>query len=186
LQDAFVHVLLERGYAGTTVREVAEVAGVAIGTFYAYFGNMKALAAICIHRVVAQAAKDARHAVDDVKGESLDVVAGALLNSQLRSVMADPKTWAALYLLERQVSSPAAFRKHYEEWVELWQHAISIAADPLPAERLQTVARMAHVMTYSWLAQCLLTVGPDVNQQWLRNELHTAVQAYLSVSREGG
>lgn len=184
MQYAFVRVLLERGYAQTTVREVAAVAGVAIGTFYAYFGNMQALAAVCIHGAVKQAAKDARRAVDELQGESLEVVAGALLNSQVRSVMADPRTWAALYLLERQVSSPAAFRKHYDEWVKLWQHTIAISADPPPPERLPTVARMAHVITYSWLAQCLLTIGPRVDAQWLRRELHVAVQAYLTLSRD--
>ncbi len=34
LQDAFVRVLLDRGYAAMTVRELAGVAGVGIGTFY--------------------------------------------------------------------------------------------------------------------------------------------------------
>ncbi|UGA37269.1 TetR family transcriptional regulator [Chromobacterium haemolyticum] len=42
LQQAFVQVLLERGYAKTTVREVAAVAGVAVGTFYQYVRNMDA------------------------------------------------------------------------------------------------------------------------------------------------
>ena len=41
LQDAFVRVLLERGYEKTTIREVAAVAGVGVGTFYEYFGNMR-------------------------------------------------------------------------------------------------------------------------------------------------
>ena len=45
LRDAFVRVLLERGYAKTTIREVASVAGVGVGTFYEYFGNMRSLAA---------------------------------------------------------------------------------------------------------------------------------------------
>lgn len=159
------------------------MAGVAIGTFYAYFGNMQALAAVCIHRAVTQAARDARNTIDELSGESLEIVAGAMVNSQVSSVMADREAWAAFYLLERQVSSPAKFRKHYEEWVRLWQHAIAISANPPPPERLPTVARMAHVITYSWLAQCMLTLGPRVDAQWLRRELHSAVQAYLAVSR---
>jgi AcrR family transcriptional regulator len=43
LQEAFVRVLIEEGFEKTTVREVTAVAGVGIGTFYDYFGNMDAL-----------------------------------------------------------------------------------------------------------------------------------------------
>eukprot|EP01032_Pedospumella_encystans_P032668 gene32668-biopygen26940 len=39
VQEAFVRVLLERGYDGVTIREVAAVAGVGIGTFYALTAN---------------------------------------------------------------------------------------------------------------------------------------------------
>src|SRR5258708_30007844 len=49
LQEAFVRVLIEDGFKKTTVREVTAVAGVGIGTFYDYFGNMDALAAPWIH-----------------------------------------------------------------------------------------------------------------------------------------
>src|SRR4030081_4140458 len=60
LQEAFVRVLSEDGFERTTVREVTAVAGVGIGTFYDYFGNMDALAALCIHRRMKALALAAR------------------------------------------------------------------------------------------------------------------------------
>src|ERR1700730_5498641 len=60
LQEAFVRVLIEEGFEKTTVREVTAVAGVGIGTFYDYFGNMDALAALCIHRRMKALASAAR------------------------------------------------------------------------------------------------------------------------------
>src|SRR4029077_21221254 len=60
LQEAFVRVLVEQGFEKTTIREVTAVAGVGIGTFYDYFGNMDALAALCIHRHIKALASAAR------------------------------------------------------------------------------------------------------------------------------
>lgn len=45
LQEAFVRVLIDRGYEKMTIREVTAVAGVGIGSFYDYAPNLRALAA---------------------------------------------------------------------------------------------------------------------------------------------
>ena len=70
LQEAFVRVLLDGGCEKTTVREVVAVAGVGVGTFYEYFGNMPALAALVVHQHVKALAQQAR-------------AAGALLRAEL-------------------------------------------------------------------------------------------------------
>lgn len=48
--EAAERVLLKRGYEGTTTKEVAEVAGVGIGSLYEYFPNKEALIAAVIDR----------------------------------------------------------------------------------------------------------------------------------------
>jgi AcrR family transcriptional regulator len=45
LQDAATTLFEERGYAGTTVRDIAEVAGVTERTFFRYFGSKEELLA---------------------------------------------------------------------------------------------------------------------------------------------
>src|ERR1700704_6285718 len=74
LQEAFVRILIEQGFEKTTVREVTAVAGVGIGAFYDYFGNMDALAALCIHRRMKALALAAR----SVAAEQADKRVGRL------------------------------------------------------------------------------------------------------------
>lgn len=178
LQEAFVRVLLERGYARTTIREVASVAGVGVGTFYDYFGNMRALAAKCISEAVRGAEQEGRQAIEHARGQPLDAVVDALLDALIGSIVRDTPAWAALMLLERQLSSSSAYRQHYESWVAMWQLALESAAQP-PAQ-LVARARMSHAITYGWVEQSLLTLDPPPTREFLRAEIGRAVKAYLA------
>lgn len=75
LQQAFVQVWLERGYARTTIREIAAVAGVSVGTFYEYCADKQSLAALCIHRHV-QAMADRLRAAHRAAGDAARVPGG--------------------------------------------------------------------------------------------------------------
>ena len=180
LQDAFVQVLLERGYAKTTIREVAAVAGVGIGTFYEYFGNMRSLAAKWISDTVRDAERQLRQAFETRRGRPVAEIVDAMLDVQVHAVAADAQTWRLLFMLERQVSAPSAFRRHYDTWVETWRDALAGASDPPAAHRLDLVARMAHAISYGWLSQCMLTADPPLTEQNLRLELGLAMHGYLA------
>jgi len=178
LQQAFVRVLLERGYARTTIREVAAVAGVGVGTFYEYFGNMRSLAAKCISEAVRGAERSGRAACAPLAGQPRAAIAAALIERLATDIGADTATWSALFLLERQISTPAAYREHYERWVDMWAQALGSASDP-PA-RLAAVARMAHSISYGWISQRLLTgEAGSLDAQELHVDLKQAVLAYL-------
>ena len=183
LQDAFVRVLRERGWEKTTIREVAAVAGVGVGTFYDYFGNMRALAAVCIHARVLALAAAGHAAIDAARGQPLAQVVDALLDSQVDGTLNAAADWAALFLVERQVSGVQAFRKHYEAHVAMWQAALLAAAD-VPADA-PGAARMLHAMCYGWVSQSLLALGPQVDAQGLRGRLRQAVQAYVGTLERG-
>ena len=178
LQDAFVRVLLERGYEKTTIREVAAVAGVGVGTFYEYFGNMRALAALCIHQRVQALAEAGQAALDAAHGQPLAQVLDAQLDVQVGRVMAEAPMWAALFLVERQVSTPQAFRKHYEAYVALWRRTLEAACDA--PHDAPAAARLLHAMTYGWVSQSLLAQGPQVDAAALRAQLGQAAQAYAA------
>src|ERR1700741_1017777 len=106
LQEAFVRVLVEDGFEKTTVREVTAVAGVGIGTFYDYFGNMDALAALCIHRRMKALALAARSVAAEQTDRPLLAVAHAVADTYALSITGELKTWVALFRLERQISTP--------------------------------------------------------------------------------
>lgn len=180
LQDAFVRVLLERGFEKTTIREVAAVAGVGVGTFYEYFGNMRALAALCIHQRV-KALEDAGMAVAQaMQGQPLAQGVDAQLDVQVGQVMGEAPVWAALFQVERQVSTLAAFRKHYEAHVQVWDRTLQAAGVPRDAARRAEAARMLHALTYGWVSQSLLACGSQIDARALRAQLGQAAHAYAA------
>ena len=48
IQDAFVLLLVERGYEKVSMREIAGVAGVGLGTLYLYFPGKDSIAAVTV------------------------------------------------------------------------------------------------------------------------------------------
>jgi AcrR family transcriptional regulator len=169
--------LRERGFEKTTIREVAAVAGVGVGTFYEYFGNMRALAAVCIHERVKALARDAHAAGEAAQGQPLVQVVDTLLSSLVQGTLGQAADWAALFLVERQISGVEAFRKHYEAQVRMWQAALEGASDA-PADA-PGAARMLHAMCYGWVSQSLLALGPQVDAQALHAQLRKATLAYV-------
>lgn len=176
LQEAFVRVLIEEGFEKTTVREVTAVAGVGIGTFYD-FGNMDALAALCIHRRMKALASAARSVAAEQADRPLLASAHGVADAYALSITGELKTWVALFRLERQISTPKAFHKQYAAHVEMWRSALAQAADP-PAD-VGAAARMLHCITYGWLSQSLIAKGSQVSTNALIRELRDAIDAYL-------
>lgn len=180
LQEAFVRVLLERGYERVTVREVAAVAGVGVGTFYEYVANKEALAALTIHMCVKQQAQAMQASIERHRGKPMADLARAIIDDQVELLMGDADKWLALFLLERRVSGVDAYRKHYDQYVAMWRGALASACDPLSAERLDHAARMVHAIVYGWVTQSLITLGSGLDKALLKAELLSAVGAYLS------
>ena len=57
LQESFVRLLHERSAAEITIREITNLAGVGLGTFYEYFAKKEDLLALTIHLQVKQHAE---------------------------------------------------------------------------------------------------------------------------------
>src|ERR1700704_4588456 len=133
LREAVARGLIEEGFEKTTVREVTAVAGVGIGTFYDYFGNMDALAALCIHRRMKALALAARSVAAEQADRRLLAIAHVVADTYAFSITGELKTWVALFRLERQISAPKAFHNQYAAHVEMWGSALARAAHP-PAD----------------------------------------------------
>src|SRR5258708_9250022 len=146
LQEGFVRVLIEQGFEKTTIREVTAVAGVGIGTFYDYFGNVDALAALCIHRRMKALALAARSVAAEQADRRLLAIAHGVADTYALSITGELKTWVALFRLERRISTPKVFHKQYAAHVEMWRSALARATDP-PAD-VGTAARMLHYIAF--------------------------------------
>ena len=175
LQEAFVRVLIERGFEKMTIREVVSVAGVGIGTFYDYVPNLRALGASTIHQRCLDSALVLRAAVAHHAGQPVDLMVAALLQALVQSGFSRPQEWTALLLLERQVSSASALRKVHEEFVDIWAQALRQSSAALPEAKITSLARTAHALSYGWYSHDLLFYFDDPQHSRSIEEIATAI-----------
>lgn len=180
LQEAFVRVLLERGFDAMTVREVASVAGVGIGTFYDYVSDKQALAALTIHMRVRAMGQGLLARAESLRGQPLGQLVPALAEHQIAATRQEARVWAALYQLERLISSPEAYRKNYKRHVDAWAGALACAGDAPAADALIRLARAVHVLTYGAVLQALLTQGVRTDWGLLKADLMCSLRGHLS------
>ena len=191
LREAFVQLLVERGYAAITIREVVAVAGTGLGSFYEYFASKEDIALVCLH-LRSKALLLAMHAsvVDQPPRQLANVVDGVVA-ALLQAHGTEPLAWRAHYTLERHLSSPEAYRKMYDRFVAQWALAFASATDLClhgaaghpsnlsHAGLLQEVARVSHTLTYGLFAHAFIagTSPPDLPP--LGRQARTAVIAYV-------
>lgn len=178
LQDAFVRLLVERGYAAITVREIVLVAGTGLGSFYEYFASKEDLARVCLHLRTKALLLGIRSAAADQAGQPLAGIVEAVIDSQLQAHRERPEEWGAHYLLERHYSCAEAYRKTYERFVDAWAGAIASACDLPPDYPVREAARVAQTILYGLFTHAYLGApGPD--PQALRIQACSAITAYL-------
>ena len=183
LQEAFVRVLIERGFEKMTIREVVSVAGVGIGTFYDYVPNLRALGAYTIHQRCLDSAIVLRAAVNLQAGKPVDLMVAALLQALVQSGFSRPKEWTALLLLERQLSSASALRKVHEEFVEIWAQGLRQSSAALPEAKITSLARTAHALSYGWYSHDLLFYFDDPQHSRSIEEIATAIVDLVRATR---
>lgn len=182
LQESFVRVLVERGYEKMTIREVAAVAGIGVGTFYDYVPNLRALAASTIHKRCMDTASILQSTVAAQKGQDIQTIVKALLQALVTEGFGRPKEWTALLLLERQVSSAAALRKIHETYVQVWADAIRLSEVNIPSAKITPVARMAHSLSYGWYSHDLLFYTDDPQHSRSIAEIASAIEGIIQLA----
>ncbi|XLZ69467.1 TetR/AcrR family transcriptional regulator [Massilia sp. SR12] len=181
IEQAFVQLLVEKGYAQVSIRQVLALAGVGAGSFYEYFASKEALAAVCIRLRVRAIAQALQEAVLASAAATLPERVDALLAAQLQAPLAHPEQWAALFHLERQVSKPQAFRELYREFVALWERGLGAGGDWPAGVALGDAAFAAHSIAYSLVSQTLMARSERPDAAALRALVRQAVHGYLSV-----
>lgn len=181
IEQAFVQLLVEKGYAQVTIRQVLALAGVGAGSFYEYFASKEALAAVCIRQRVRAIADGLQAAVLASAAAPLPERVDALLAAQLQAPLAEPEQWASLFHLERQVSKPQAFRELYREFVALWERGLGAGGDWPAGVALGDAAFAAHAIAYSLVSQTLMARSERPDAAALQALVRQAVHGYLSV-----
>jgi len=182
LQDAFVRVLIDRGYEKMTIREVVAVAGVGIGTFYDYMPNLRSLAASAINKHCTEAWVVLSSTMALNEGLSIDQTVEHMLKALVKEGFRNPKEWTALLLLERQVSSAEALKKIHDLYVQLWASAIRHSTLVIEEDKLIGVSRMAHAISYGWYSHDLLFYIDDPRHTRSIDEIAQGIVGVIKLS----
>jgi len=178
--EAFVRLLLEKGYARLTIREIAAVAGVGLGTVYEHFPNKKAIAANCIHQRFKGVGAGSAGRIEALRGQPLVRIADALLDDFVALHSDNPQQWSALIYLERQISDAAAYQALYQHFVDIWYQAICASSARMDEADAREAAYVLHATVYGLLYQTLMCRPDFVATSLFREQLGALVHGYLA------
>lgn len=180
--DAFVRLLLERGYARLTIRDIVAIAGVGLGTLYEYFPNKKSIAANCIRQRFKSVGERMLACIEASRGKPLAEIADALLDTVVALHAERTEEWSALIFLERQISDEEAYRTLYRHFVGIWTQAIRASDEPVQQEAAEEVAYILHAAVYGLLYQTLMCRPQAVGTPMFRQQLGSLVHGYLGTT----
>jgi AcrR family transcriptional regulator len=184
LEQAFVRVLMLTGdFQKVRVREVIDLAGVGIGTFYDYFPNLQVLAASAIRARKDSLIRTLRQTMLRHADASLSTLIDAMLDDCVEMALQQPKEWAALLMIERQVEDLPGFQAFHVGLQQAWFEAFKSHGPAVPLPQIKTLSTMVHAITYGWCTQEILVFRGDRTRQASRQELGSAVHGYLSNMR---
>jgi len=162
LQESFVRLLHERHAHEITIREITDVAGVGLGTFYEYFSKKEDLVALTIHQHVKTNAEQlksyAQSLIELSTKSTFEDYLQQIIHFQLKQIQTRQFLWAQTFLLERQVSNIESYRKSYEMMVQMWRSILEPYVDD--AEQLKQLSLNLQRVCYGFVSQTLL-VEPE-------------------------
>ena len=177
LQESFVRLLHEHHAHEITIREITDMAGVGLGTFYEYFSKKEDLIALTIHQHVKGNAEQLKSYAQSLMELSTKLsftdYLQQIIHFQLEQIQARQFFWAQAFLLERQVSNIESYRKSYAMMVQMW-HSI---LQPYIEDEAQLKRSSLNVqrVCYGFVSQSLL-VEPEF-VEW--GDLNTEITLLL-------
>lgn len=182
LQESFVRLLHEHSATEITIREITDLAGVGLGTFYEYFAKKEDLLALTIHLQVKQHAEHlksyAQQQLELSTVVEINRYIATIIQFQLQQIQAQQWLWAQTFLLERQVSHIETYQKSYSMMLQMWQQIFVPVIHN--AEQQLRLALNLHRISYGFISQSLL-INPHF-QDWdvLYTDISLAIQPFLA------
>lgn len=182
LQDSFVRLLHERSAEKMTIREITDVAGVGLGTFYEYFSKKEDLIALTIHQHVKNNAEQlksyAQTRMELSTKLSFEDYLQQIIHFQLEQIQAQQFLWAQTFLLERQISNIESYRRSYAMMLHMWR---SILEPYVENEiQLQRISLNVQRVCYGFVSQALLVEPEFKDWQILEIDIQFTLDAWMS------
>jgi len=182
IQDAFVLLLIERGYEAVSMREIASVAGVGLGTLYQYFPGKDSIAAVTVRSWMRRQAAAVAAAAQARPPRTLEQTAVALALAHVHAMLDHVDAWRALLHVERAISSPASYREIYREFVALFREAFVATSDWPATLDAQRTAFNAFSIANALTGQSLLVLDAKPDADQLVRDVRCAVAAYIAAA----
>ncbi|WP_296283378.1 TetR/AcrR family transcriptional regulator [uncultured Acinetobacter sp.] len=159
LMESFVRLLAGRSANEITIREITDLAGVGLGTFYEYFSKKEDLIALTIHQHVKSNAEILKSYAQSRYELSTNLefpeYLQQVIHFQLQEIQTKQFLWAQSFLLERQVSSIESYQKSYAMMIQMWQSILKPFIQD--NEQLQQMSLNVQRVCYGFVSQTLLT-----------------------------
>jgi AcrR family transcriptional regulator len=108
--EATLQVLLAEGLDGITTIQIAQRAGVSVGSLYQYFPNKSALLAAVVRRHVGEVVDATIAACESAHGKSVGEMCATMMDAFVRAKAKRPDVSRALYLPTALVNADAIVR----------------------------------------------------------------------------
>ena len=158
LQESFVRLLHEHSADKITIREITDLAGVGLGTFYEYFSKKEDLIALTIFQQVKSNAEQlksyAQQQIELSTNLALQEYLQRIVHFQLEQIQTQQFLWAQTFLLERQISNIESYRKSYAMMLEMWRSILTPFIQD--SEQLQRSSLNVQWICYGFVSQSLL------------------------------
>lgn len=139
--EATLQVLLANGLAAVTTVQIAERAGVSVGSLYQYFPNKNALLAAVVKRHVGEVVDATIQACRSVHGRTLSEMCAAMMSAFVAAKTRRPEVSRALYLPSAAVNADAIVREESLRCAQAVQDMLITASDARFAQP-QVVSRV--------------------------------------------
>lgn len=176
--DATIQVLLSVGKERLTTTRVALRAGVSVGTLYQYFPNKSSLLQAALKRHLDEIMEEVERVCREQKGNSLQQMGAAIINTFLEAKMRDAKTSVALYSVSSDVDGAKIAQQMGVRFNKAIVEMLATACEPITKDP-QLVASMLQGAMAGVSRRLLESGAPERQFDSLRQELIFFVCAYL-------
>ena len=156
IQDAFVLALAASGYERASMREIASIAGVGLGTLYLYFPNKDSIAAVTVNSWMRRHAQRMKSAMTERPDSTLRERADAMVRACAEELFSQPGPWRAVLILERRLTAPEVYQAMYQQHVQIVAEALAGACDWPARQDAHPVASFAFCISEAALRNALL------------------------------
>ncbi len=184
IQDAFLQLVVERGYEKVSMRNIAALAGVGLGTLYEYFPGTDSIAAVTVRSRLRKLAADTQAASAAGGPRTLAETVHVLVQAYVRPLLAEAAPWRALLQLERRITQPEVYRELYRAFVQVIRDACATATDWPEELDMERAAANAMAIVDGLVKHALLVqdVCPEADE--LLADVECAVNGYFQSALE--